>query len=149
MKAILLKNVDKVGKAGDIVEVADGFFRNLLLPRKLAKPATTSAEKEVAAIKARAEEEAKKQEGEFAGQIEALKKEKLVVRKKANEEGHLFAAIHAEDIVAALKEKGFAGIKEEYVSIDPPIKTLGAHTITIRFPRGLEGSVEITVEKND
>lgn len=149
MKVVLLKNVDKVGKAGDIVNVADGFFRNLLLPKKLAKIATPAAQKEAATIRARAEEEAKKSREEVSTLLEKAKGEQFLIQKKANEEGHLFGSVTEQDILEVLKQKGYTGLEEDHIRIEAPIKTLGAHNVTLRFSQGLEGVITITVEKSD
>lgn len=149
MKVILLKNVDKVGKAGEVVNVADGFFRNLLAPKHLAKVATPAAEREAATIRARAAEEAQKSLTEAAALLERAKTETFVVQKKANDEGHLFGSVTEQDILEAMRRNGYKDVQEQHVHIEAPIKTLGAHNVTLRFSPELEGVIAVTVEKSD
>lgn len=149
MKVILLKNVDKVGKAGEVVNVADGFFRNLLAPKHLAKVATRATEREAATIRERAAEEAKKSQAEAMALLDKAKTETFVVKKKANELGHLFGSVTEQDILETMRQAGHKDVQEEHIRIETPIKTLGAHSVMLHFSPELEGAIAVNVEQSD
>ena len=140
MKVILLQDVKKIGKAKDIVNVSDGYARNFLFPKKLAKPADNSSVKQVEMNK-------EKQAQNKAHQIEEANKNKkelegleINIKAKAGENGKLFKAISEDDI----KNQ----IKVPYKSIDftEPIKQIGEHEVTIKILEDIEAKVKIKVE---
>lgn len=144
MKVILLKDVEKVGKKGDIKEVADGYARNFLIPEKLAVLASKS---EIAKIEAQKETEAKQAEEELARyqeiatQMDGLE---LEISVKIDEDGKLFGAINASQVSEKLQEKGFE-IKKEQVKLEKAIKEIGEHEVTVELPHNLEARVKIIV----
>lgn len=148
MKVILLKDVANVGRAGEIKDVSDGYFRNFLMPRGLAKLATGGALKEAEALRQQNAARLETERQKFSSTLEVLKKEKFVLQKKANEEGGLFAAVTPDDIVAMLKDRGYGDIKPEHVTIESVIKTVGTHQVLIRFGEGLLGTITVNVEKS-
>lgn len=149
MKVVFLKHVDRVGKAGEIKEVTNGYFRNFLLPRGLAKAVTPETMKEVESLREHAKVQAAKAMQESEATIAALKNEVCTISKKANEEGQLFGSVSAHDIAELLHKKGYAGVTDHQVHIETPIKTLGEHQIALRLGHGVEGVLTITVEKGD
>lgn len=144
MKVILLKDVEKLGKEGEIKQVADGYARNFLIPKQMAVLATKSemaqAEEQQKIDTQKAEEELALFQG-IASQIDGLE---LEVPVKINEEGKLFGAITANQIAEKLKEKGFK-IKKEQVKLKDPIKELGEYEIAIEFPHNLETKIKVFV----
>ncbi|NQV00656.1 MAG: 50S ribosomal protein L9 [Parcubacteria group bacterium] len=144
MKVILLKDVEKLGKEGEIKQVADGYARNFLIPKQMAVLATKSemaqAEEQKKIDTQKAEEELALFQG-IASQIDGLE---LEVPVKINEEGKLFGAITANQIAEKLKEKGFK-IKKEQVKLKDPIKELGEYEIAIEFPHNLETKIKVIV----
>ncbi len=149
MKVLFLKHVENVAKPGEIKDVTDGYFRNFLLPQGLAKLATSQTIKEAEGIKKRAEAEATRELAHAQEMIEALKRETLVIAKKANEEGQLFGSVSAHDIAELCRQKGYNGITEEHVRLEVPIKTIGDHHITLRLKQSIEGVVSLHVEKTE
>lgn len=147
MKVILLKNVDNLGKEGDLVTVKDGYARNYLLPRGIATEATKGNVKEWK-LRQRAEE--KKAEAEYE---EALKiKEKLdeieiKFIKKAGEEGRLFGSITSQDISDALKEKHNITIDKRKIAMEDNIKTLGTTIVEIKVYPNVVSSIKIEVDQ--
>ena len=107
MKIILLKDVPKVGKKHETKEVPDGYGRNFLLKRGLAEIATASAIKRVEEIKKTAAVEKKIQEDLLMKNLEDLNDITITLKEKANEEGHLFAGIHKEEIISEKKGDSF------------------------------------------
>lgn len=148
MKVIILKETEGLGKVGDVKETADGYARNFLIPKGIAKPATEGAEKEIEILKEaqtkKSEEELKTAEG-IAENLEGLS---LEISAKADENGKLFGAISREDIAKVLKEKGFK-VEKSKISIAEPIKEIGEHEAIVSFDHGLEARVEIIVVEEE
>jgi len=144
MKVILLKDVEELGKRGDVKNVADGYARNFLFAKNLAKPATKQALKELEAEKETeaqiAEQELKKIEG-IVSQIDGLE---IEVIEKMDEGGKLYGALNEVKIAKILKDKGL-NIKKNQIKIPQPIKTVGEYPVTITFDHGLEAEVKIII----
>ncbi len=128
MKVILLKDVPKVGRAGEVKEVAEGFAQNLLFPQRKAERATP--EKIAALQKAHAKKESDELE-KLRTQFEALKKiDSLTISIKATTEGALFESVTATKIAAALREKGLA-LPESAFKVTQPIKKVGNYPVPV------------------
>lgn len=132
MKVILLKSVPKVGNKFDVVEVAPGFATNSLFPRGLAENATPKALARVSTMKATEEAERKVREDLLMKNLKSLSDVRVEVSGKANDKGHLFAGIHKDEIITALKEQAHVDITSEYISLDKPLKELGEHKIEVK-----------------
>lgn len=132
MKVILLQDIVGLGKKYDVKNVSDGYARNFLFPRKLAKLATPKAIKAVESEKKRLEEERKVQEDILQKNLEDLKDLKVVWDGKNNEKGHLFAGIHSQDISKILKEQSHLDIPAELIQLEKPIKKTGQHKIKVK-----------------
>lgn len=145
MKVLLLKDVQSLGSAGDIRDVADGYARNFLIPGGYVKVATEAALEEAEALKAKkarqAEEELKVAE-ELARKLQGVS---VLIAAKADKSGKLYAAIKPEEISKALKEKGLE-ISENKIIIKDPIKEVGECEIIVNLDHGLEVSVAVMVE---
>ena len=127
MKIILLQDVRSLGKAGDIVKVSDGYARNLLFPKKLAKEAT---EGNIKALKNKQAEEAARQEekkAEAEAMREELKDKKITLYAKGGDAGRLFGSVTNADIAEAVKNQTGFEIDKKKISIPEPIKTVGEH----------------------
>ena len=108
MKIILLKNINSLGKQGEIKEVSDGYARNFLIPRQLADIATDELVSHIQRIKQKEEKSAKKElerSQDAAGKLEGKVFE---IQAKASNEGRLYASVHSQEISELLKKKGFA-----------------------------------------
>lgn len=132
MKVILLNDVPRVGQKYDVKDVANGYGRNYLLPKGLARVATDKVIAELSVLKARHEEEKRIQEDLLKKNIEDLNGITVVMREKANEKGHLFAGVHKEEIIPALKEQTHLAIESEHIALEHPIKELGEHKIEVK-----------------
>ncbi|HBT03945.1 MAG: 50S ribosomal protein L9 [Thermodesulfobacterium sp. 37_54] len=132
MEVILRTDVPKLGKAGDIVKVKDGYARNYLIPKGFAIPANQknikALEKERQIILAKAERERKKLMS-LAEKLEGLE---LVIYRRKIEEDRIFGSVTVADIVSALKEKGFE-VDKKFIELDQPIKKLGVYEIPVKF----------------
>jgi len=144
MRVILLQDIDNLGKKYEIKEVKDGYARNFLIPKGLAKLAT----KEVMSwLETQKETEAKKEEEElkkvqeFASSMEGLE---VIIPVKIGEEGQLFESINAQKISEKLKELGFK-VKKSQIDLAEPLKELGEFPVKIKFEHNLEVEIKIIV----
>lgn len=144
MRVILLQDVEKLGKKYDVKEVADGFAKNFLIPKGLAKPATEKnlkwleAQKEIE--RKRAEEDLKKIQ-ELASKIDGLE---VVVPVKIGQEGQLFESVTVQKISEKLKQLGFE-VKKTQIDLPRPIKELGEFPVKINFEHNLEAEIKVIV----
>ena len=146
MKVLLTKDVYKLGRAGDIKKVADGFGRNYLLPQGLAVIATAGAIKQVEKIRSQAEITRAQMNSELkdlASQIQGLT---LVFAGKAGETGKLYGSITTQDVAAAIQEKTRCEVKKGQVDMQP-IRNLGEFTAHVRLTMDLVPEVKIVVHR--
>jgi large subunit ribosomal protein L9 len=146
MRVILTTDLPPVGKAGQAIDVANGYGRNYLIPRGLAILATPGNERSLAQQqKARLAREAKtKAEAQaLAAQLQQLS---LSIAKKTGEGDRLYGSVTSMDIANLLKGKGFA-LDRRKIVLDTPLKTLGTHKIPIRLHPEVVAEVEVAVTK--
>jgi large subunit ribosomal protein L9 len=146
MKVMLVKDVYKLGRAGDIKKVADGYGRNFLIPQGFAVLATEGALKQVQKIKAQAEVRRSSQNEELKGLADALKEVTLTFAAKAGDTGKLYGSITTQDIAAALTEKVRFEVKRQQVDTQP-IRTLGEFTAHVRLTMDLVPEIKIIVHR--
>ncbi len=143
MKVILLSDVKKLGKKGDIVEVADGYGQNFLIPKRLAAPATAGAvnkrSKEVADKKAKLDRE-REQAVERAKELEA-KVMKFPV--KAGAQGKLFGSAGSKELAAHIKKEFGYPVDKKKIHLKKPIKELGQHKVNIKLYPKVEANVTV------
>ncbi|MDD5318820.1 MAG: 50S ribosomal protein L9 [Candidatus Pacebacteria bacterium] len=132
MKVILLKDVAKLGKKYDIKNVADGHALNMLIPQGQVEVATPTSLKKVELLRAQMAEDLKVQEDLLIKNLKDIQGARIVVSENANEKGHLFAGIHKEELIKAIKEETRLDIIPDFIVLDKPIKTVGEHTIEIQ-----------------
>ena len=126
MKVVLLQDVPKIGKKFEIKTIADGYARNMLFPKRLAEPATKESEARAELQKKRSAAEDKVQEELLLKNLSALEGKEVVVKGKANEEGHLFAGIHKDEVLKALKEQVRIDIAESFLELPKTFKEVGS-----------------------
>jgi large subunit ribosomal protein L9 len=131
MKVILLRDVAKIGKRSTIVEVPDGYALNQLIPKKWAEPATPHNVKRINNLKAGSEATDLLDAQQYETALSAINQLPLSVTWDANEQGHLFKAVHAEDIVAAASARSIR-LMADHLVIETPIKSLGIHQVGLR-----------------
>jgi large subunit ribosomal protein L9 len=145
MKLILTHEVTGLGAPGDVVEVKDGYGRNLLLPRGLAIVWTKGAEKQIETIrKARRAREVRD-----LGHAQELKTEleRLNVRLsgRAGQSGRLFGAVTVADVAAAVSKAGGPQLDKRKIEITTPIKTVGPHKVSVRLHPEVAATIGLTV----
>ena len=145
MKVILTNNVEALGAKGDVVEVADGYARNYLVPQKLAVKASDGALRQADAMR-EARILAEKQELEAAQSLAAsLADTRVVVAARAGDAGNLFGSIGATDVAAAIVKFTGIEIDKKIIDIDDPIKEIGLHTVMLRPHADVEVGVTLDV----
>src|SRR5512145_3269843 len=146
MKVMLVKDVYKLGRAGDIKKVADGYGRNFLIPQGFAVLATAGAMNQIQKIKAQAEIRRSAQNTELKSYADAIKEVTLTFAAKAGDTGKLYGSITTQDIAAALAEKVRYEVKRQQVDIQP-IRTLGEFTAHVRLTMDLVPELKIIVHR--
>ncbi len=146
MRVMLLKDVYKLGRAGDVKKVADGFGRNFLLPQGLAVLATPGALKQADYIRQKAGEQRARLNQELGAVAERIQGVKLVFPAKAGETGKLYGSITTAMIGEALKQASGAEVDRRQIDCQP-VKTLGVHTARIRLTIDLIPEITIVVHR--
>lgn len=144
MKIILLDDVTKVGRRGDVREVSDGYARNYLIPKKLALSATAGNLKNLDHIKTQQDAKASRIRADaeaLRDRIEGLVYEE---RRQASEEGKLFGSVTAQDIVDFLTQHTIQ-VERRRVTLDEPIKTLGETLVTIRLHQDVTARLRVNI----
>jgi large subunit ribosomal protein L9 len=145
MKLILTHEVSGLGAPGDVVEVKDGYARNYLVPRGLAVRWTKGGEKQVGQIKRARDTREIRDLGDakvVKAQLEALT---VSLPVKAGDTGRLFGSVGVGDVVAAVTAAGGPDIDKRRVELGQPIKTVGAHQVTVRLHPELTATVALDV----
>ena len=148
-QAVLLEDVEKLGRRGDPIDVSPGYLRNYLIPRKLAMPATSSALEEAQRRRdaaERAERERAEREAEAAS---LLSKTVLTIHQRAGEDGRLFGSVGPREIVDAIAEARGVRIDKRKVRLEEPIREIGTHMVEIELADGGTAAVKtiVTEEK--
>ncbi len=145
MKLILTQDVQNLGAPGDVVEVANGYGRNYLVPQGLAIVATKGAEKQVATIR-RAREVREVRDLGHAKQIQGhLAGLTVKLSARSGQGGRLFGSVTAADVVKAVSAAGGPKLDRRLVSLPTPIKSLGSHTVSVKVHPEVEASLSVDV----
>ena len=145
MKVILTSDVDKLGKSGELKEVAEGYARNFLMPRKLAVPATGGAYRAWQHDIASREEKRKREREEAEIAATRIGSTTLTMGVKVGEGGKLYGSINNQDIAEALGRRGIT-VDRHKIDLEQPIKSLGTYKVAIRVYPGLTPEVTVAVE---
>ena len=146
-QAILLADVESLGERGQAVDVAPGYLRNYLIPRKLAQPATAGALEE-AQRRLEAAERAEKlrTERELAA-AGLLSKTVLTIHQRAGEDGKLFGSVGAKEIVEALRDARDLRIEKKRVKLEQPLRELGTFMVEIELADGTVAAVKTIISE--
>ena len=144
MKVLLIKDVYKLGRAGDVKKVADGYGRNFLLPQGMAVLATAGAMKTAERIRNKATERRTILNDEMSVVAEALKKVQIAFGARAGETGKLYGSITSQEVVDAIQKKSGHVIKRQQLDMQP-LRTLGEHTVRVRLTMDLIPELKVNV----
>src|SRR5512133_1623240 len=144
MQVILLEKVANVGNLGDIAKVKDGYARNYLIPKKLARRATESNKAEFEAKRVELEKAAQAKLADMQAQGEKLGGSTIKLTQKAGVDGRLFGSVTNHDIAEELNKQGYKVLKSQVRMPNGPIKTVGEHAVSVA-PHG-DVVVDVTVQ---
>ncbi|MEN2994427.1 MAG: 50S ribosomal protein L9 [Thermodesulfovibrio sp.] len=144
MRVILKEDVQGLGKAGQIVNVKDGYARNYLLPKGLALVADEKNLKVLEYQKRKIEEEAKKKRQDAESIANRLSSLELKIQAKAGEDQKLFGSITAKDIAEALQKEGFS-VEKKQINILEPIKRLGEYEVEVKLLQNVTARLKVVV----
>lgn len=133
MKVILLRDVAKIGRKYEVKNVSSGHAMNFLIPKGLAEVATPSSLSNLEKLKVRHDDEIKVKEDLLIKNIKDIEGTRIEMVEKANELGHLFAGIHAHEIVPFIKEQTRLEILAQHIVLEKPIKEIGEHKIPVKI----------------
>ncbi|HKF84292.1 MAG TPA: 50S ribosomal protein L9 [Candidatus Limnocylindrales bacterium] len=145
MKVILTKDVDKVGRSGEMKVVADGYATNYLIPHKLAVPASGGAYRAYQHDIASREEKRKREREDADIAATRIASTTLTMGVKVGEGGKLYGSINNQDIAEALGRRGIT-VDRHKIDLDQPIKSLGTYKVAIKVYSGMTPEVTIVVE---
>jgi large subunit ribosomal protein L9 len=146
MKIILLDDVPKLGRRGEVRDVSDGYARNYLLPQKLALNATPGNLRNIETIKAAQESRAAKQQSEAGMQAQAIEALTFAQTRQASDEGRLFGSVGKADLAAFLSQNGIE-VERRRIVLDEPIKSLGEFSVPIRLHGDVTASLKVSVAR--
>ena len=133
MKVILQKPIEKLGDPGDVVEVADGYARNYLIPRSLAIRAHRGADKQAETLRRSHVSRQSVQKVEFEALAATLIASQVAIAARAGEEGKLFGSVTAADIAEAIAAQAEITVDRKDVQLDEPIRSLGKHEVRVHL----------------
>lgn len=148
MKVILKQDVENVGRKGDIVNVAPGFGRNFLLPRKLALVVTASNMKMVEIERTSLKKKVEVERQSYKDLIQRLNQVTLSFARKAGEKDHIFGSVSTADIKEGLDKLGFE-IDKKKIALDEPLKRLGSYAVGIKIFHDDKAEIKVHVVKDE
>ena len=148
MKVILCADVKGQGKKDQIVEVSDGYARNFLFPKKLAKEANTQAVNEIKAKEASRQHKIEVERAEAKAIAEKLDKTTLKIVASAGADGRLYGSVTTKDIAEKLDRELGVTVDKRKITLDEPIKTHGTYTAEVKLYAEISGKVHIKVTEN-
>ena len=145
MQVILLEDVKKLGKKGEIVEISDGYARNFVLPKKLGVETNSKNRNDLKLQKANADKIAKEQleaARELAG---ALETKEVALKMKSGEGGKAFGSISSKEIAQAAKEQCGLELDKKKIQLPEPIKALGVYEVSVKLHPKVTGKLKVKV----
>jgi large subunit ribosomal protein L9 len=144
-QAILLQDVEQLGERGEVIDVAPGYLRNYLIPRKLAQPSTPAAidaarKRQEAAERAASEATERAQEN-----AQVLGRTVLTIPQQAGEDGRLFGSVTAQDVVDAIREARGMRVDRRKVQLEEPIRNVGTYMVVVEVADGVTATVKTMV----
>jgi large subunit ribosomal protein L9 len=145
MEVILLRDMENLGKVGEIVKVKDGYARNYLIPERIALPATKSniarVRNELKALQRKAQRQAER----YKKLAEQLSSTRVVIEHEAGEEGKLFGSVTTSQIEKALHKAGFEDVEKRQIILEKPIREVGSYEVKIHLFKEIEATITVDV----
>jgi large subunit ribosomal protein L9 len=148
MQIILQENIEKLGARGEVVNVAEGYARNYLLPRKLALEASPGNLKRLEKIRGSLAKRTASERDEAQKQAELLNGVTVSLARKAGENDQLFGSVTAADLAEALAAQGFQ-VDKRRIQLEEPIKILGEFTVTAKLVHEVTASFKVIVHREE
>lgn len=149
MKIILAEDVDKLGRKGDVVNVANGYARNYLVPRGLGMLASKGALKQAEQMqRARAERE-EKARAEAQGRVEKFESAPVYISARAGDDGRLFGSVTNSDVARGIEDQLGEAVDRHNIRLADPIRVLGTHHVDVDLHEGVHATVTIEVIAHD
>jgi large subunit ribosomal protein L9 len=145
MKIVLTQDVKGTGKAGETKDVADGYARNYLLPRKLAQPATKGAQERVDRQRATAVQRENRELAEAKSLATKLEAVQVVLKLRSGKDGKLFGAVTNADVASALKQQHGITLDRRKIEFDEPVKAMGPATAHVKLHREVTARIPLMV----
>jgi len=144
MKVILTEEIRGLGTRGDVVTVKDGYARNYLLPKNLAREASAGNLKQIEHERRKWSMLAQQEKDAAQKAADKVKGVKITIEKRVGEHGHLFGSVTANEIADALMEKGIE-VDKRRIELEQPIKNLGVHDVDVRLHRDVTAQIKVEV----
>jgi large subunit ribosomal protein L9 len=148
MQIILQENIEKVGSRGEVVDVAPGYARNYLLPRKLALEASPGNLKRIEKIRQTLAKRTATEREQALAQAELLNLVTLTLARKAGENDQLFGSVTAADLAEALAKQGFE-VDRRRIQLAEPIKLVGESTVTAKLVHDVTATFKVIVAREE
>jgi large subunit ribosomal protein L9 len=145
MRVILQKPVDKLGAPGDVVDVADGFARNYLIPRGMAMVASKGAVRHAVRLKQDHDKRVQEALSEARALAERLASSPLRIQSRAGDDGRLFGSVTVVDVAEALRQASGVTIDRKRIHLPDPIRSVGTHEVTVHLHPDVDASVTVEV----
>jgi large subunit ribosomal protein L9 len=149
MKVVLLEDIANVGRAGEVKEVADGYGRNFLLPKKLALLATPLALKAAEAQLQLQKEEQQRFAAEITKLAQQLEGLLITFKEKASSEDRLYGSVRDSDVARELSQLTGLDIAREKIELEEPIRQLGEYEVSVRLSQDLAPKIRVVVTKEE
>jgi len=144
MKVILTEEIRGLGTRGDVVTVKDGYARNYLLPKNLAREASAGNLKQIEHERRKWSLLAQQEKDAAQKAADKVKGVKITIEKRVGEHGHLFGSVTANEIADALLEKGIE-VDKRRIELGQPIKTLGVHDVDVKMHKDVAAHIQVEV----
>ena len=145
MELLLREDVPDLGQVGDVVNVADGYARNYLLPRRLAVRVTAENKRQIETAQKKRERAEAERRAQIQQTVEALEDVSVTISAQANEEGRLFGSVGPTEIAEALADEGFK-VPERAILLEKPLKEIGVYQVAVQPTAPPDGRDEGTVQ---
>ena len=147
MKIILLQDVKKLGKKGEIIEANDGYARNYIIPQKIGVEANGKNLNDLKLQKSNQEKVAQEQLSAAKALADEIGTKQVVVKIRAGEGGKVFGSVSSKEIAAAAKEQVGLELDKKKIQLSDPIKTFGVHDVTIKLHPQVTANLKVKVEE--